>query len=103
MTVKAQERSWRINIETPLGADPVVTVFREVVRTASDGAVIARDPAGSFDRSLSASADQVFTVSGNKYTVGEIAVVIAAIADAWRQEDLDAAAAAAAALERDPR
>jgi hypothetical protein len=94
VVVTSQERTWRINIETPLGGDPVVTIYRETVRTAVDGTLISRETAAGVSRSLSDVAAQSLSVAGNKYTTAEIAGVIAAIADTWRQEDIDAAAAA---------
>lgn len=89
VVVTSQERTWRINIETPLGGDPVVTVFREMVRTAADGTVISKDTANRVSRSLSAAAAQSFTVEGKNYTTAEIAGVIATVADVWRQEDIN--------------
>lgn len=93
IAITTQERSWRINIETPQGGDSTVTVHRETVRTAPDGSAISHEPCGQVSRSLAATAAQAISVGGNDYTVAEIAGVISAIADAWRQEDIDAAAA----------
>lgn len=92
LAITTQERSWRITIETPKGGDPTVTVHRETVRTAPDGTIISKEPCGQVSRSLSVTAAQTFKVGGNSYSVAEIAGVIAAIADAWRQEDIEAEA-----------
>lgn len=94
LALKTEERTWRINIETPKGGDPVVTVHREIVRTGPDGAIISRDPAGTVQRGLSAVATESHKVGGHTYSTAEVAGVIAAMADAWRQEDIAAAAAA---------
>jgi hypothetical protein len=96
VTVTSQERTWRVNIETAMGADPVVTAFRETIRTASDGSVISKEPAGSTERRLSAVETQSFTVNGKAYTGAEIADIIAAVADTWRQQDIAAVAEAPA-------
>jgi len=97
IAVNTQERTWRINIETQRGVDPVVTAFRETVRTGPDGEVISKEISGNTSRALSAVAAQAFTVAGKSYTSAEIAVVIAMIADTWRQEDITAEAARLAA------
>lgn len=88
LAITTQERTWRINIETPKGGDAVVTVHREKVRTYPDGTVISREMVAEVRRSLSATAAQQITLGGNTYTVAEIAGVISAIADAWREEDI---------------
>jgi hypothetical protein len=93
IAIKTQERTWRINIETPLGGDPVITSYRETVRTGPDGAVISREASVDTSRALSDVAAQAFKVGGNSYTTIEIAAVVAAIADTWRQEDIAAEAA----------
>jgi hypothetical protein len=96
IALTSQERTWRINIETPKGGEPVVTVWRETVKTASDGSIISREGVGRpVERSLSAIAGQTYNVGGKTYTTAEIAGAIAVIADAWRQEDIAAAQLAA--------
>lgn len=99
IAVTSQERTWRINIETPQGADPVVTVYREVVKTAPDGSIISKETVGMVERSLTAVASQTFNVGDHKYTTAEVAGVIAAVADVWRQEDIAAQEEAAATKE----
>lgn len=84
-TISKQERTWRVNIETPRDTDPTVTVFREKVQTSPDGSVVYEN--NTINRSLSATAEQSFTVNDKTYTTGEIAQVISAIADTWAQED----------------
>lgn len=98
LVVSTQERSWRISIDTPKGGDPVVTVHREIVRTAPDGAVISKETCAQVSRSLSATAAQTFKIGGASYTVAEIATVIAAVADIWREEDIKIEAQRVAAL-----
>lgn len=96
VVVTTQERTWRINIETAMGADPVVSVYRETVKTDYDGTVVSKDRAPDvLPRNFSAVAKQSFTVGGKTYGMAEIAGVIAFIADTWRQEDIAAAAKAA--------
>lgn len=86
-TLTSEERSWRINIETAKGADPVITVHREVVKSDASG-VVSKVPASSISRSLSATAAQTVTVGTATFTVADLATAIAALADAWRKEDL---------------
>lgn len=89
LDIKTEERTWRITIETPKGGDPTVTIHRETVRTAPDGSVISKEPGATVIRSLSRSAAQSFKIGEDVYDVAEIAGVIAAITDVWRQEDID--------------
>ncbi len=95
MIIASQERTWRVNIETAKGEDPVVTVWREVVRTAPDGSVISRESAGDFSRSLSEVAAETITVPGSSpaitLTMAQLAAAIAATADQWRLQDIAAA------------
>lgn len=98
LTITTKERTWRINIETAKGGDPTVTVHRETVRTTPDGTIISKEPCGQVSRLLSVTAAQTFKIGGAVYTMGEIAGVIAAIADAWRAEDIAAQEQAAQEL-----
>jgi hypothetical protein len=96
LAVTSQERTWRINIETARLADPVVTGYRQVVRTAADGSLIAIDNAPTTTRNLSAVATATlpFTpATAGVITGAEIATLIAAWIDAWRTADIAAAAA----------
>lgn len=100
IAIKTEERTWRINIETPKGGDPVVTVHREIVRTGPDGEIISQEPSGSVSRSLSVTAKQDFTIGKKTYTTAEIAGAISVISDTWRTEDITAAAEAATKQEQ---
>lgn len=91
--IATEERTWRINIETPKGGEAMITVYRETVKTGPAGEIILKQPSADVRRRLSDIATQSYTVGGNVYTTAEIAGVIAAIADIWREEDLAAAAA----------
>lgn len=99
IAVTSQERTWRINIETAKGADPVVTAFREVVKTAADGSVISHEAASSAERKLSTVLKETITVPGTAtvLTMAQLAATIAATADQWRTEDIAAASANKAA------
>lgn len=91
IAVTSQERTWRINIETPMGADPIVTAFRQVVKSAADGSVIAIDNASPAQRSLSsvATENQPFTPSvAGQVSGAELAALVASRADMWRAADI---------------
>lgn len=91
VSVTTQERTWRVNIETARHADPVVTGYREIVRTASDGSLIAAEQAPQAERKLSAVAAQTlpFTAATAGVITGlELAGLIAAWVDKWREEDI---------------
>lgn len=94
LAVTSRERSWRINIETPKGADPVVTVFRQTVKTADAGSTVAIDAAPAAQRNLSAVATetQPFTPATPGVVTGaELATLVANRGDMWRMADIAAA------------
>jgi hypothetical protein len=73
---------------TEKGQDPSVRAHREVIETALDG-TFKRERAGvTVERRLSAVATESFEIGGHTYTGGEIAMVLAAIADTWRAQDI---------------
>jgi hypothetical protein len=93
LAITSQERSWRINIETAMGADPVVTVFRETVKTDASSKVISKEPAPQAQRALSvvAAETQPFTpATPGVITAAELATLVAARADMWRAADIAA-------------
>jgi hypothetical protein len=91
LTVKTQERTWRINIESAMDTDYVFTVHRETVKTDPAGIVVSKvSNAIVVTRGVGAIADQEYVVGGQTYTTQEIANVIAEMADTWRKEDLAA-------------
>lgn len=92
LTLAVQERTWRLEIFTESGEDPVVRVHRETVRTGNDGTIVSRERGTVVERNFLSVAQQVFVIGGNEYTGAEIAGVVSAVADYWRAEDLAAAA-----------
>jgi hypothetical protein len=96
VTVQTQDRTWRSNIETPDGADPVMTFHREEIRKEGD-AVIARNASIVVTRRLSDVADQEFEVGNKPCPVSDIFAALVQMSDTFRQQDIDAAAAATAA------
>lgn len=99
VTIKTIERSWRINIESPVGASPVLTAHREIVQKAG-GEVVGRETGIQVTRTLSAVKGDTVQVNGKTFNAGDVADAIAAIIDKWREEDIAAAAAAAAAAKQ---
>lgn len=87
ITLASEERTWRVNIETAKGGDPVVTVHRETVKSDSAG-VVSKAPAGTVTRSLSATSTQTVTIGAKTLSVAELAMAVALLADMWRAEDL---------------
>jgi hypothetical protein len=85
-----EERTWRLEIFIEKGTDPTVRAHREVVKTDAAGNVVAKDPSAVVERQLSKVASQSFAIGGKTYTGAEIANVLAAVVDTWRQEDLAA-------------
>ena len=98
IAVTSEERTWRVNIETPKGADPVVTVYREEVKSAADGSIISKAPNAQTQRALStvATETQPFTPAvAGQVSGAELSQFIADRADMWRKADLAAASAGA--------
>jgi hypothetical protein len=93
VTVETTDRTWRTNIETAEGADPVLTFHREVVKKEGN-AVVGREANAVVTRNLSQIADQEFEVGNSWVPVSEIFATLIVMADTFRQEDIDAAAVA---------
>jgi hypothetical protein len=93
VAVTTEERTLHVTIDTPKGGDPTVMVFREIVRTTPDGAVLSKQDGAIVQRSLSQVAEETFAVGDKTYTGAEIAALISAVADTWRQQEIAAAAA----------
>ena len=93
LAVTTQERTWRVNIETQRLTDPVITAYRQVVRTAADSSIVSIENAPTTQRSASAIAaeTQTFTPATVGVVTGaELASLIAARADMWREQDIAA-------------
>lgn len=91
LTLVKSERSWRVEIFCEHGADPLVRVHRETVGVAG-GQIVSRERAGVVvERQLSAVATEQI----NGMSCAQLAAQISAVADAWRQQDIAAAAAEA--------
>lgn len=92
ITMKSQERTWRINIETPMNVDPTITIWREIVKTDSDGSLISKEQSVGVGRAFSAVGAQKVTVPRTSVvlTLEQLAETIAEIADMWRKEDIAA-------------
>ena len=97
IVVTTEERTWRTNIETPKGGDPVVTAYRETIKTLSDGTVLGRDQMSiRVDRSFSstvANDDKVTLLNGKVISAVEMAEAVAAFIDMWRHQDAAAESA----------
>ncbi|WP_315831097.1 hypothetical protein [Bradyrhizobium prioriisuperbiae] len=93
VAVTTQERTWRINIETPCEVVPTVTVFREVVKSDPNGVVISKAQGILVTRQADAVAGDSFSADGVSVTGAQLTALIALAVDQWRQEDIAAAAA----------
>lgn len=91
LAIATQERSRRIIIDTMKGADPTISVIREVVKTAPDGSVLATDTCPGAVRHLSqiVKETQPFKpATDGVITALELAKLIADRADMWREYDI---------------
>lgn len=86
LTLTVKERTVRTEIFTEFDTDPIVRVHRERVWLNGDGSLHHKDPNWIVtQRTLSQVAD----VTVEDVTGAQLAVIIAAWADHFRQEDLD--------------
>jgi hypothetical protein len=95
LDVTKSERTWRVEIFCERGNDPIIRAHRETIWIASDGTLLRSERGVTVDRSLS----QIATESHDGLTGAQLAGAIASRADFWRQQNIDAAAAAVAAAE----
>lgn len=96
LTVRTSERTWRVEIETARGQVPTITAHRETIRVAGED-LISRETGIVVRRSLDEleqSKDSV-TAYGITVTALQMAALVAAFVDQWREQDLAAADAAA--------
>lgn len=89
LSVMKSERTWRVEVFCERGEDPIVRAHRETITTTAAGELVGRERAGvTVERKLSAvAAEQI-----NGMSCAQLAAQIAAVADAWRQQDIAAAA-----------
>lgn len=87
--LSVKERTWRVEIFTDFGTDPIIRAHREKVWLRDDGSCFQREVLPVVERRLSEVAKQDF----DGMTGLQLAERIAAISDTLRQEDLAAAAA----------
>lgn len=95
VSISTQERTWRINIETPIGQTPTVTAFREIIKSDGGGTIFAREIGIEVSRLADAVAAETFTAAGATVTGAQLAALISKAVDQWRQQDIDAAKPAA--------
>lgn len=86
-TIRRQERTSRIIIQTPLGGMPTVEIARELVVTF-EGKVISREEVAQITRTLGQVSEDEVTLGSRKFKGSAMAEVIAAFADKWRAEDI---------------
>lgn len=91
VAVTTQERTWRINIETPSETVPAVTVYREVVKSDPSG-VISKMQGITVTRQANFVVGDNFSADGITVSGAQLAALIAQAADQWRQEDVGEAA-----------
>lgn len=92
VAVTTEERTWRINILTPKGAMPVVTMHRETIKADAAGAVLAAEQNVTVTRTAAELAAKSYTAAGVTVTGAQLAALIAEVADVERQADLVAEA-----------
>jgi len=88
VAITTTERTWRVQIETPRGQDPVVVALREFIKTDPNGGVISQMQSGMTRRQLSAIASESVTAGGVTVTYAQLAELIATAADTFRAQDL---------------
>ena len=93
-----EERTWRANIETPVGGNYAIQVYREIVDKDDEGKVVnVTKKAGVVERAAAAIASESVTLpsGGGTVTAAQILGALPLFFDRWATEDAEAAAAAA--------
>lgn len=87
LTLSVKERTWRVEIFTDVGIDPIVTAHREKVWLRPDGTVADRVVLPSVRRTLSQVQAEEVTYLDQTVTCAVLAGLIAAAADVFATED----------------
>jgi hypothetical protein len=88
-----EERTSQINIVSPKGEDPTITVYRDLVKTDAQGVIQSAESIAVVKRLGSAVMADSFTAAGATVTGAQLAALIAKAGDQWHAEDKAAAAA----------
>jgi hypothetical protein len=88
MPVRAEERTWRTNVETPAGQPWSIQFYRETVHyDGSDNIVTVAPSMAPVNRQLDAVADeQVILEDGTEITVAQVIEALSLFADNWPVE-----------------
>lgn len=89
VVLAVKERTWRIEIFTDLGIDPLLRAHSEKVWLRPDGSAAQREILSPVERRLSQISVQAF----DGMTGAQLAATIAGATDALRLEDIAALAA----------
>jgi hypothetical protein len=92
VAVTSEERTWRVEIFTDKGIDPLVRVHRQVIKSLADGTVLSIQDNAIVERLQSAVMNDSFTAAGVTVSGAALAALISQAADQWRAEDLAAPA-----------
>jgi hypothetical protein len=92
-----KDRTWRIQIETPEGVPATkywVQWHREIAKTYNDGNTFPVEKTTTRRTAGDILTDEVTLSDGSTMTAAQLQEAIILFGDKYRQEDLDAAAAA---------
>lgn len=95
--LKRTERSRQVILFANYGADPELSISREVVTTLADGTLVAKQDVAVVGKMLSEIADRKFRVGDLELSGKQIAAFIAQAGDDLREEEQKLAAEAAKA------
>lgn len=90
VSLTSEERTWRVEIFTDKGIDPLVRVHRQVIKSTADGTILSVQDNAIVERLQSAVMNDSFTAAGVTVTGAQLAALISQAADQWRAEDLAA-------------
>lgn len=80
VTLRTQERTWRIEIESPAGQMPYITAHRETIVSLPDGTVVGKESGIQVRRNLEQLSKDAEALA--------MAAAIPDIIDRWRKDDL---------------
>lgn len=90
LAVTTEERTWKVEVFCEKGADPIVRIHRQLVRTNAAGEVLSVDNNATVERRQSEVGADSITATGVTVTGNQLAALVSAAADQWRTEDLAA-------------
>lgn len=88
--VREIRRTFRIDIQSPVNAPVVVTIFREVLLCDEDDKIISQKTDSAFTRTIPGVENEIITLpNGTALTAEQVAAAIEMFCEKWDDEILN--------------